>query len=86
MASSELCVGEKVETIIFSRSSGKYGDYLGSSSETFGAACVDGVIFNVERDNSVDGDWFWKVRNLDTGLSSTLKDHNDLAFAVREVA
>jgi hypothetical protein len=86
MFDSGMCVGEKVETIIFSRRSGKFGDYLGSSVQTFGAARVDDIIFKVERNNNVGCAWFWKVRNVETGLVSTAKDRNDLYLAVREVA
>jgi hypothetical protein len=71
-------LGEKLETIIFSRKSGDLGNYLGSSAETFGAAEIEGVIYKITRNIETVGDFFWTVLNVNTGNIVRLKDKYDL--------
>mgnify|MGYP003624617890 CR=1 FL=1 len=74
----EQCLGEKIETIILSRKDTSQGKYLGSSAQTFGAALINGVVYKVMRNLEVSENWFWKVFNVNTGKTITLKDQYDL--------
>lgn len=75
---TELYLGEKIETIVLARRDMPFGKYLGNSAVTFGAACVDGVVYKVKRNLDVTQDWFWKVFNVNTGHEVTLQDQHDL--------
>jgi len=71
-------LGEKLETIIFSRKSGNLGNYLGSTAETFGAAEIEGVVYKIARNIEAVGDFFWTVLNVNTGNIVKLKGEYDL--------
>lgn len=75
MLNTEMNLGEKIETIILSRTDGKYGKYLGATAQTFGACEVDGKIYKVERNIEVDSDKpFWTVRNITDNTVATEDD------------
>ncbi len=77
-------IGEKIETIIYSRKDGQFGQYLGSTAVTFGACCIDGIIYKVERNIEVDNDKpFWTVRNINHGTVATETD-KDYLGCIRE--
>lgn len=73
-----LNIGEKIETIIFARADGGLGEYLGASGQTFGACRIDGVVYKVERNNEVDADTVWTVRNVNEGTVATHDDYYGL--------
>lgn len=70
-------LGEKIETIILSRRSGSFGEYLGSSSDTFGACRIDGVVYKVARSVEVDEPTF-VVHNVNDGTFAVAQDKHDL--------
>ena len=74
---SNMYLGEKIETIIHARSDLDIGQYRGCSAKTFGAAFIDGVVYKVQRNVEVTSNWFWKVLNVNTGNSVTLRDQYD---------
>tara|TARA_B110000196_G_scaffold319054_1_gene335956 strand:- start:5099 stop:5353 length:255 start_codon:yes stop_codon:yes gene_type:complete len=79
---SKLYLGEKIETIILSRKSGKFGKYLGSTKNFFGSVDILGCIYHVERNVEIDENkpWFWRVKNVNTGNVIRLAEPDDLAL------
>lgn len=74
-----ISIGEKVETIVCSRSSGEFGLYLGSSPQTFGAAHVDGMTFKVGSRVEIDG---FDVLHVESGLKERAVDRFEMAIAI----
>ena len=78
MAKENFYLGEKIETLIYRRVSGSLGDYLGATANVFGAVKIDGIVYHVERNIETNINWFWRVKNINTGNSIELKDQYDL--------
>jgi len=76
--SQQLALGEQIETIILARKDMPFGQYMGSSAVTFGAARINGVIYKIKRNLDVTQNWFWKVLNVNTGNEVTLQGQYDL--------
>lgn len=72
-----LNIGEKIETIILSRSNGTFGEYLGSTAKTFGAVRIDGVVYKVERPVEVNKPAYI-IRNVNDGTTAIVEDKYDL--------
>ena len=73
-------LGEKIETILYRRTNGNFGLYLGSTAKTFGACKIDGVIYKVERNIETDDNPMWKVKNLTTGKVAIAQDEYDIGL------
>lgn len=78
-----ISTGEKVETVIFSRSSGAHGQYLGSTAQTFGAARVEGMTFKVGNFSEIGP---FKVFHVESGLSEEIEDRYEIPCAVDRLA
>jgi hypothetical protein len=87
MNAQQLCIGEKVETVLLSRESGAHGEYLGHVDDQGITAQVicEGITFEITRCVEVDGP-FWTVKNLSTGKVATGNENNDLAYAAERAA
>ena len=72
-------LGEKIESIILSRESGKLGLYLGNTASTFGMCRVDGVTYRVKRFIEIDSKYYWTVQDLDTLNVAYSKDKDSIA-------
>lgn len=72
-------LGEIIETIILSRTSGKLGEYLGSTAATFGACRIDGVVYKVKRFIEAESSSYWEVLNVNTGRVAYCKNESDLS-------
>lgn len=72
-------IGEKIETIIYSRKSGSFGEWLGESAKTFGACRIAGTIYKVYRDITPGAPYF-TVHNLTTGKSVSVEDKWDIGL------
>lgn len=83
MTYNELILGEKIETILSTRSNGLYGKYLGATAKTFGACAVGGVVYKVERNIEINDDPMWVVRNMNDNTTATAQEKWDLA-SIRE--
>jgi len=79
---NNLSLGEKLEVIIRTRKSGWLGQYLGDSPNIFCGACIDGVNYHVLHNVEVNIDWYWHVKNINTGSEVKLKDQYDLCCLV----
>lgn len=77
--------GEKFEAIILTRKSGAYGEWLGETSETFGAARVDGLTFKARRGVEVDAP-AWTVVCVETGEQLQTPEHYGLPLIVDQLA
>ena len=71
-----LTFGEKLEAAFHSTE--KSAKIIGKSPVTFVLLCVDGV--NVELTRSVSHPWFWKLKNVTTGVISLLGSEWDLPY------
>lgn len=68
-------IGEKIEAILYTRTSGELGEYIGESAKTFGACSIEGKIYKVERYIETDNKKpFWTVRNVTDGTTATADD------------
>lgn len=70
-------LGEKIETIILTRETGNYGEYLGCTGETFGACRIEGVVYKVTRPNEIGKPEF-TILNVNTGEVAIVEDRFDL--------
>ena len=77
-------IGEKIETIIHSRKSGSFGEYLGDSANTFGACNICGVIYKVERNIENPAEPMWVVRNINDATVAIGMGQWDLA-GIKEI-
>lgn len=80
---SNLCTGEKVETVVRNRTSGQFGQYIGCV-RCSDFVIVDGYHFEVARSIHVDSPFYWQVTDLYTGNQGTTEDRLDLIGAVSE--
>ena len=81
-----LTLGEKIETIIYSRNDGALGQYLGSSALTFGVCRVDGTTYSVKRSINPLEKWFWKIENTVTGRIWTCEDIYEICLYTEKEA
>lgn len=81
----QLCIGEKVETVLRSRQSGRFGEYMG---EAHGAdfVKVDGITFEIIRNVEAEALYYWTVINHNTGKEAYSAERLELIEAVREAA
>lgn len=77
--------GEKFETIILTRKSGAYGQWLGETSEVFGAARVDGLTFKARRGVEI-GSPAWSVLCVETGETIETAEQFELPLIVDQLA
>ena len=73
-----MSLGEKIETIIYSRKSGEFGEFLNESNGSFGRVQIDGVVYRIIRHIEADSPFFWQVVNEDTNNVVSLKEEYDL--------
>lgn len=71
-----LTFGEKLEAAFHSTE--KSVKTIGNAPVTFALLCVDGV--NVELTRSASHPWFWKLKNVTTGVISLLDSEWDLPY------
>tara|TARA_R110001592_G_scaffold182549_1_gene425859 strand:+ start:14661 stop:16475 length:1815 start_codon:yes stop_codon:yes gene_type:complete len=79
------CIGEKVETILLSKNSGKFGQYLGFVGVAERIKC-EGLTLDIYRNVEAENHYFYKVVNVITGQTHTVEDQHDLVIAVKEVS
>jgi len=77
--------GERLETIIYSRRGGNFGEYLGVEGTSRRVRMSDQV-FKVRSCVEVDADWMWEVTHEASGLSERSNERWGLCFAADRLA
>ncbi|MGG5276332.1 hypothetical protein [Pseudomonas syringae pv. coryli] len=75
----KISIGEKAETVMRSRRTGNYGEYLGSRAGVFGIAKVDGMTFQVD---SLSEFGPKKATHLETGNVEIFEDSFEFPCAI----
>lgn len=75
---NEMYLGERIETVLYTRISGPVGEYLKCKNGDYHLVRIFGVVYKVERNVEVDIDWYWQVTNMNTGSKIQLKDVYEL--------
>jgi hypothetical protein len=79
-------IGDRLETVIFTRQSGNHGEYLGTEPGVFGVAKVDGQTFKVRSGVDLDAAWCWEVEHVASGFAQRCLKRWDLGLAAERLA
>ena len=77
--------GERLETIIYSRRGGNFGEYLGVEGLSRRVR-ISEQVFKVRSCVDVDSDWMWEVTHEPSGLSERSNERWGLCFAADRLA
>ncbi|MCH4813563.1 MULTISPECIES: hypothetical protein [Vreelandella] len=77
--------GERLETIIYSRRGGNFGEYLGVEGLSRRVR-ISEQVFKVRSCVDVDADWMWEVTHEASGLSERSSERWGLCFAADRLA
>lgn len=78
-------IGDRLETVVFTRKNGNHGEYLGTEPGVFAVVRVDGQTFKVRYGVDLDAPWCWEVEHVASGLAARGCKRWDLGMATERL-
>lgn len=78
-------IGDRLETVVFTRMSGNHGEYLGTEPGVFAVVRVEGQTFKVRYGVDLDAPWCWEVEHAASGLAARGCKRWDLGMAAERL-
>lgn len=78
-------IGDRLETVVFTRKNGNHGEYLGTEPGVFAVVRVEGQTFRVRYGVDLDAPWCWEVEHVASGLAARGGKRWDLGLAAERL-